>query len=76
MATVEAPGGDGEIERVERDGEDLDRAVAVDRHGLGRRSQLRDLRRAHEVILWPWLADNVVATKPYVLPTTPGRRVR
>lgn len=49
MAAVEAPGGDGEVERIQRDRRDLDRAFgfALELHRLGWLPQLDDLRRAH-----------------------------
>jgi hypothetical protein len=47
MAAIPTPGRDREIERVEGDRGDLDRAVAVDLDRLRGLTQLEDLGSAH-----------------------------
>ena len=51
MTSVETPGADGEIERVQGDGDDLEAAVALDFRNLGRPAELDDLRTAHHTML-------------------------
>ena len=51
MTSVEAPGADGEIERVQGDGDDLEAAVTLDVHSLGRPAELGDLGRVHNTML-------------------------
>ncbi len=50
MAAVEAPGGNGEIEGVQGDCEDLDWAFTIHMYWFGRLAQLGDLRCSHDAL--------------------------